>query len=58
MQTLVNVGDDVALVSHGIDKYGDRVDGAITLADGRDLTQAMIAGGHAVAWDGKGVRPA
>jgi endonuclease YncB( thermonuclease family) len=57
LQTLVHVGDVVTLVSHGWDKYRGRVDGSITLPDGRDLSAAMIAAGHAVAWDGKGVKP-
>lgn len=55
--TVLKVGDVVQLVSHGWDKYGGRVDGAVTLADGRDLTAVMIASGHAAAWDGKGAKP-
>jgi len=57
IETLVKVGDQVKLLSHGVDKYGGRIDGAVTLADGRDLSKAMIAAGHAVFWDGTGVKP-
>jgi len=55
--TLLHVGDTVTLVSHGWDKYGGRIDGAVTLLDGRDLAATMIADGHAVFWDGTGVKP-
>ena len=55
--TLIAVGDRVTLLSHGWDKYGGRIDGTITLADGRDLVETMIAAGHAVAWDGEGPKP-
>jgi endonuclease YncB( thermonuclease family) len=57
IQTVVHIGDVVTFVSHNWDKYGDRVDGTITLADGRDLTAVMITAGHAFAWDGVGVKP-
>lgn len=57
LQTLVSVGDQVTLVSHGWDKYGGRVDGTVTLTDGRDLTELMIAAGHAAPWDGQGAKP-
>jgi endonuclease YncB( thermonuclease family) len=57
LETQLHVGDVVTLVSHGWDKYGGRIDGQITLADGRDLTQAMIAAGQAAPWDGQGPKP-
>lgn len=57
LQTLLKVGDVVVLTSERWDKYGGRVDGAITLPDGRDLATVMIAAGHAAPWDGKGVKP-
>ena len=57
IQTLVKVGDEVTLNDHGWDKYGGRVDGTITLADGRDLSALMIAANEAAPWDGKGVKP-
>jgi endonuclease YncB( thermonuclease family) len=57
LETILAVGDTVTLVSHGWDKYGGRIDGAVTLPDGRDLTAVMIAAGHAAAWDGQGEKP-
>lgn len=57
LETVVHVGDAVTLVSHGWDKFGGRIDGQVTLADGRDLTQVMIAAGHALPWDGRGAKP-
>jgi endonuclease YncB( thermonuclease family) len=57
LQTLVKPGDPVMLLSLAWDKYGGRVDGRVTLADGRDLTQAMIAAGEAAPWDGQGPKP-
>ena len=57
LQTLVKVGDEITLLSHGWDKYGGRIDGQITLSDGRDLVTVMIAAGQAKAWDGVGVKP-
>ena len=50
-------GDTVTLVSHGWDKYGGRIDGTITLADGRNLTAVMVAAGQAAPWDGQGPKP-
>lgn len=32
------------------DKYGGRVDAAITLSDGRDVATALLATGHAIPW--------
>lgn len=57
IETVLSVGDTVTLVSHGWDKYGGRIDGQVTLADGRDLTQVMIAAGQAAPWDGQGAKP-
>jgi len=57
LQTLLKVGDEITLLSHGWDKYGGRIDGQITLPDGRDMVTVMIAAGHAVAWSGQGVKP-
>jgi endonuclease YncB( thermonuclease family) len=57
LQTLLKVGDEITLLSHGWDKYGGRIDGQVTLADGRDLVTVMIAAGQAKAWDGVGVKP-
>lgn len=57
LETLIKVGDPLTLVSHGWDKYGGRIDGSLTLSDGRDLVQTMISLGAAVVWDGKGPKP-
>jgi endonuclease YncB( thermonuclease family) len=56
-KTLLPAGARVQVVSHGWDKFGGRFDGAITLPDGRDFAQLMIASGNAVVWDGTGVKP-
>jgi endonuclease YncB( thermonuclease family) len=57
LETILHVDDVVTLVSHGWDKYGGRIDGQVTLADGRDLTEVMIAAGQAAPWDGRGAKP-
>lgn len=57
LQTILKVGDTVTLLSHGVDKFGGRIDGEITLPDGRDLTRTMINSGFAAPWDGKGAKP-
>lgn len=57
LRTLLAVGDRVKLVSYGWDKYGGRIDGLVTLPDGRDLVSAMIAAGQAVPWGGSGPKP-
>jgi endonuclease YncB( thermonuclease family) len=51
------IGTQVTLLSEGWDKYGGRCDGTITLPDGTDLVQKMIAAGYAAAWNGLGVKP-
>ena len=57
LQSLVKAGDWVTLTDQGWDKYGGRIDGLITLADGSDLSQLMIAANEAAPWDGKGTKP-
>jgi endonuclease YncB( thermonuclease family) len=57
LQTVLHVGDEVTLISHGWDKYGGRIDGSVTLSDGRDLAAVMIAADQAAPWDGKGTKP-
>lgn len=57
LATLVAPGDPVSLVSHGWDKFGGRIDGSVSYRQGRDLSAAMIAAGHARSWDGKGPKP-
>lgn len=56
LETLLHVGDTVTVRSEQLDKYG-RVLGTVTLPDGRDVAQTMIAAGHALPWDGRGVKP-
>jgi endonuclease YncB( thermonuclease family) len=41
-------GTRVTVVSHGWDKFGGRWDGSITLPDGSDFGQRMLAAGQAV----------
>lgn len=57
MLGLIPVGSKVTLISLGWDKYGDRIDGRVTLADDRDLSRTMILDGYAASWNGKGARP-
>lgn len=57
-RTLLAVGDAVRVVSYGWDKYGGRVEGSITLADGRDFGKAMLDAGHAKPYTGRGPKPA
>lgn len=57
LNTLLKVGDIVKVLSHGWDKYAPRIDGQVTLPDGRDLAQTMIDAGYAKPWDGKGPKP-
>jgi endonuclease YncB( thermonuclease family) len=57
LKSILKPGDRVTLLSQGWDKYGGRVDGTVTLADGRDLVTVMIAAGQAVAWNGLGTKP-
>lgn len=45
---LCPAGTMVTVVSHGLDKYGGRFDGSLTLPDGSDFGQAMLAAGQAV----------
>lgn len=46
-EVLLPVGTTVQVLSQHWDKYGGRVDGSITLPDGRDYGQVMLASGHA-----------
>lgn len=54
---LIPVGTSVVLDSLKLDKFAGRCDGLIWLADGRNVTDAMIAAGMAARWDGRGARP-
>lgn len=51
------LGRQVTLRSIKIDKYGGRYDAQVTLPDGGDLVQLLVAGSWAARWDGTGVRP-
>lgn len=56
LSTLIRVGDPLTIVSTRLDKYG-RILGEVTTAVGVNLTDAMIAAGHAKPWDGSGPKP-
>ena len=49
------VGSKVTLISHSLDKYG-RALASIKLGS-EDISEALVASGHAVRWDGHGVKP-
>ena len=51
------IGARVALTSVAPDKYGGRWDAVITLADGSDLVDWMVASGWAARWNGRGAKP-
>jgi endonuclease YncB( thermonuclease family) len=48
LETLVKPGDRVSVVSHGWDKYGGRFDGSVATPFLTDLSEQMLASGHAV----------
>jgi endonuclease YncB( thermonuclease family) len=56
-RTLLAKGDPVSVMSYGWDKYGGRIDGAVTLADGRDFATLMLDAGHAKPYSGVGPKP-
>ncbi|MEA2168134.1 MAG: hypothetical protein QOF76_1434 [Solirubrobacteraceae bacterium] len=56
-RSLLPAGTPVQVLSLGWDKYGGRIEGHIATAAGGDYGAALIAAGHAKAWDGKGKRP-
>jgi endonuclease YncB( thermonuclease family) len=56
--TVMPIGTWITLTTEGPDKYGGRYDAAVTLPDGSDLVQQLIAGGWAAAWNGQGTKPA
>jgi micrococcal nuclease len=51
-KTLAKPGDKVTLIYRGLDKYA-RIDGDLTLADGRNWATVMLTGGYATAYNGK-----
>ena len=52
-RTLLKPGDSVRLVRRGNDKFM-RIDGDITLPDGRDFGQTMLSAGYAKPYNGRG----
>lgn len=57
LEDLLPVGAIVDLFSRKPDKWGGRYLARITLADGRDLAEVLIAEGWAARWNGRGVAP-
>lgn len=57
MRVEAPAGAHVVLRSLRADKYGGRYGGRITLPDGDDLTERLIAGGWMALWDGRGPKP-
>lgn len=63
LKAVLAVGSTVTVRSHKplvpipADKYQPRWDADVTLADGRDLIPALIAGQWVAPWDGTGPRP-
>lgn len=56
-QALCPAGTQVTITSGSWDKYGGRIDGTITLPDGTDFGQRMIAAGLAQPYTGQGPKP-
>ena len=54
---LLPVGSPAQLSLVTVDKFGGRLDAVVTLPDGSDLVQLLIASNWAAAWDGTGARP-
>ena len=52
-----SVGWHIMLTSMAWDKFGGRVDAAVTLPDGSDLATGLIVDGWAAAWNGTGAKP-
>jgi len=50
---LIKSGEAVSFTYRGPDKYGQRVLASVTLPNGDDFAQAMIAAGHARPYTGK-----
>jgi endonuclease YncB( thermonuclease family) len=51
------VTDPIHITTVGPYKYGDEWMAEVTLADGRNLSDALVGLGLAVLWDGTGPRP-
>lgn len=57
LRALLPIGTAVTIRSVLDDKYGGRVDAAVTLIDGTDLVTALTADQWVAAWDGTSTRP-
>lgn len=57
LAALIPVGSELAVVSRAWDRESGRIDVSITLPDGSDLVETLIAGQWAAAWDGTGTKP-
>jgi micrococcal nuclease len=57
LSRLLPAGARLVVTSVKPDKYGGRYDGALTLADGRDVSRELIVTGWAAPWDGTGAKP-
>jgi len=58
MGAVPSMPDSVHIETTGPYKYGDEWMAEVTLADGRNVSDEMVASGHAVYWTGRGPRPA
>jgi|ERR1041385_2620910 endonuclease YncB( thermonuclease family) len=47
LKQLLPVDTNVMVLSHGYDKYGARFDGTISLLDGTNINEKMVADGYA-----------
>jgi micrococcal nuclease len=57
LAALLPPGTVVKLRTLKPDKFGDRVDASVVLADGTDLVAQLVAQQWAAAWDGTGPKP-
>jgi endonuclease YncB( thermonuclease family) len=57
LASLAPPGTLVEFTAHGPDKFATRVLGSITLPDGTDLADRMVADGYAAPWGGRGDKP-
>lgn len=55
--TALLLGQHVTVSGVRPDKFGDRWDGAVTLADGTDLVSQLVAQQWVAPWDGTGTKP-
>lgn len=57
LAALLPPGTRIWVDSVSWDKYGGRIDGLVSLVDGQQLAELLIATGWAARWDGKGKAP-